>query len=73
MATNKIHTALSGPVNASVIYDDADSGFLMRALGTLGTTSGALIVSNDVGFLSALPMQNRLCFERSKWLFQEEF
>lgn len=62
MTTNKIHTALSGPVNASVIYDDADSGFLMRALGTLGTTSGALIVSNDVAFLSALPVQNRLDF-----------
>jgi len=60
--TGQATTAGVFPVNASLIFQDADSDFLKRSLATLPKCEQSLVLSDDEKFLSFLPEQRRLDF-----------
>ena len=51
-----------GPLNVSIIYDDADDVFLVAALRALGPCERALIISDNENFLKDTPGHVRLDF-----------
>lgn len=52
-------------LNISVIYDDADGGFLTDALAQITAASGALVVTNAATFLPDLRGQVRMDFTQA--------
>lgn len=53
------------PSNISLMCDDVADEFVTDALGQLPIMTGALLVADDLGFLSDLPNQTRLDFTRA--------
>jgi len=53
------------PSNLSLMCDDAADRFVIDALGQLPSTSDALLVADDPGFLPNLPDQTRLDFTQA--------
>jgi len=52
----------SGPLNLSLVCDDASDDFVTGALGQLESATGALLVADDPDFLPNYPNQTRLNF-----------